>query len=152
VIETYYFGPHDDERTRRLAEKENRTSGFSLASFERVIGKLKYQLKHQESKSLAASIQRNLYKHLKRNNHRLQDVGIKTAPFVVLLDANMPSVLAEVTCLNNPREAARLATPAYREHIAEYLEQGIVEYLQKNQPTLHAIRGERHDDDTKDRS
>lgn len=152
VIETYYFGPHGDEPTRRLAEQENRSSGFSLASFERVIGKLKYEFKHQQSKSLAGSIHRNLYEHLKRRNHRLQDVGIKTAPFVVLLDANMPSVLAEVTCLNNPREAARLATPAYREHIAEYLDQGIVEYLQNNQPTWHAIRGARHDDDRKDRS
>jgi N-acetylmuramoyl-L-alanine amidase len=144
VIETYYFGPHSDEQTLRLAEAENQGSEFPISSFSEIIGKLRYRFKHQESQSLAAAIQRNLYRNLKRTNAKLQDVGIKTAPFVVLLGADMPSVLAEVTCLNNEEEEARLATPEYREEIAGYLERGIVEYLLQNQQKLNTILGARH--------
>jgi N-acetylmuramoyl-L-alanine amidase len=51
---------------------------------------------------------------------------------VILLGANMPSVLAEVTCLSNKNEEKKLAEPAYREQIAQYLEGGIVQYLEKS--------------------
>jgi N-acetylmuramoyl-L-alanine amidase len=152
VIETYYFGPHSDERTLRLAEAENEGSEFPISSFSEIIGKLRYHFKHQESRSLASAIQRNLFGNLKRTNRRLQDVGIKTAPFVVLLGVDMPSVLTEVTCLNNEEEEARLATPEYREEIAGYLERGIVEYLMQNQQELNTILGAKsHVDDDQDR-
>jgi N-acetylmuramoyl-L-alanine amidase len=131
VIETYYFGPHEDAEALKLAQLENQGSEFTLGSFSEIIGKLKYRLKHEESRALAGSIQHNLYRHLKLTNRSLQDVGIKTAPFVVLLGADMPSVLAEVTCLNNRREAKRLATAKYRGEIASYLEKGILQYIRQ---------------------
>jgi N-acetylmuramoyl-L-alanine amidase len=153
VIETYYFGPHSDEHTLRLAEAENEGSEFPISSFSEIIGKLRYRFKHQESRSLATAIQRNLFRNLRRTNRQLQDVGIKTAPFVVLLGVDMPSVLTEVTCLNNEQEEARLATPEYREEIAGYLERGIVEYLLQNQQELNTILGAKaHVNDDQDRS
>jgi N-acetylmuramoyl-L-alanine amidase len=54
---------------------------------------------------------------------------VKKAPFVVLIGADMPSILAEVTFLSNPDEEKRLQTPEYRQKIAEALYKGIVGYV-----------------------
>jgi len=52
------------------------------------------------------------------------------APFVVLLGVDMPSVLTEVTCLSSHEEEKKLNNEAYREDIARYMEEGIIQYLQ----------------------
>jgi N-acetylmuramoyl-L-alanine amidase len=63
----------------------------------------------------------------------VRNFGVKTAPFVVLLGVDSPSVLAEVSCITNIEEEAKLNTPAYRERIASYLEKGVHDYLQHKQ-------------------
>ncbi|MGD2083045.1 MAG: N-acetylmuramoyl-L-alanine amidase [Chromatiales bacterium] len=132
MIETYYFGPHQDEQTLKLAERENDGSEFAVGEFKEIIAKIGDTMKTQESKVLATSIQRNLFRNLKRRNQDLVSWGIKTAPFVVLLGVDVPSVLAEVSCITNPDEEQRLATEGYRDEIAGYLEKGIVGYLRKS--------------------
>ncbi len=136
VIETYYFGAQSDPATLRLAEKENQNSGYTLSDFKKMIKTIGDQLKHQESRTLAVVIQKNLYRNIKRHNHSVIDVGIKTAPFAVLMGTHMPSVLSELTCISNQLEEQRLSTPDYRDQLAEYLEQSIIEYLRKNQPEI----------------
>ncbi len=132
VIETYYFGPHKNKKDLLLAEQENRGTEYTLSDFKKILGKIENTLKTQESKSLALSIQRSLYKNIKKNNKNIKNFGIKTAPFVVLLGVNAPSVLAEVTCLSSSEEELKLNKAEYREAIALYLEQGIENYLNKN--------------------
>ena len=106
-----------------------------MAEFRELIAGLGDTLKQQESRKLASHIQKNVYETLGRDNRNIINVGIKTAPFVVLLGAEIPSVLAEVTCISNTEEEARLATPAYRDKIAGALERGILSYLkQSGQP------------------
>ena len=56
------------------------------------------------------------------------DPGVKTAPFVVLVSAEMPAILAEVSCLSNRQEVELLTRPLYREHIAQALARGIRRY------------------------
>ena len=53
---------------------------------------------------------------------------MKKAPFVVLIGANMPSILAEISFVSNPTDEAKLETPEYREKIAESLYKGIAKY------------------------
>jgi len=133
VIETYYFGAHSDEHTLRIAEKENQGSEYLMAEFKGMIKKISDKFKQQESKSLAMSIQENLIKNIRQQNGAALDGGIKSAPFVVLLGTDMPSILAEVTCISNQIEEKKLAKPEYREDIARYLEGGIIEYIKKSQ-------------------
>jgi N-acetylmuramoyl-L-alanine amidase len=70
----------------------------------------------------------SLYAGLKRGNEGLKDRGVKKAPFVVLIGANMPSILAEISFVTNPEDAAQLRTEEYRERVAESLYGGVAKY------------------------
>ena len=89
-------------------------------------------MKYQESKKLATSIQKSLYGNISKSNKDILDYGIKTAPFVVLLGVDVPSVLTEISCLSNEEEEAKLNYESYREAVATYLEEGVVRYLNNN--------------------
>jgi len=130
-LETYYFGPHADQRSLELAEKENRESDYAMGDFRGVIARIGDTLKTQESRDLADSIHRHLYSDLKRINHGLSDAGSKTGPFMVLLGVDVPSVLVEVSCISNKAEETRLGRPEYRDNVADFLKSGIVEYLDR---------------------
>ncbi len=129
-VETYFFGPHSDQRTLDLAKKENQNSEYAMGDFRQVIARIGDTLKTEESAQLATSIHNRLYTNLRRHSSGLLDAGAKSGPFVVLLGVEVPSVLVEVSCISNEAEALRLASPAYRESIASYLQMGIVEYLE----------------------
>lgn len=131
-IETYYFGPTDDSTIAELAARENADSHYPYAEFKDIIQKIGDTLKFQESKQLAYAVQRNLYQQMRKIDGRTSDHGIKSAPFVVLLGLDAPSILTEVSCLCNQDEEQRLKTSEYREDIASFLEKGIVTYLNKN--------------------
>ena len=131
-IETYYFGPHVDKEALLLAEKENKGTEYTLNDFKAIIQNIENTLKTQESKSLALYIQKSLYRNIRKQNKNVKNWGVKTAPFVVLLGVNIPSVLTEVTCLSNTNEEKKLNREHYRDEIAGYLEEGIVSYLNKN--------------------
>jgi N-acetylmuramoyl-L-alanine amidase len=130
-VETYYFGPHADQRSLDLAEKENRDSDYVMGEFREVIARIGDTLKTEESKRLATAIHKHLYTNLKRRNSDLVDARTKTGPFVVLLGVQIPSVLVEVSCISNKAEETRMSTPEYRDSVAGFLETGIVEYLER---------------------
>ena len=133
VIETYYFGAQAaDEQALELAALENRGSEYLMAEFRGMIQKIGDTFKQQESQTLAAAIQENLYRHIRREGGRIENRGIKMAPFIVLLGADMPSVLAEITCISSLEEERKLADPNRREDFARYLEGGIVNYLNRS--------------------
>ena len=58
----------------------------------------------------------------------LRDLGVKQAPFVVLIGATMPSVLAEISFVTNAQEGRLLKGNAYRQRIAESLFNAIRKY------------------------
>lgn len=138
IIETYYFGPSSDAKTLKLAEQENVGSQYGLSDFKEIIEKIGETLKLQESKELAASIQKNLFLNSKKHDGNVHNFGIKRAPFVVLLGVDVPAVLAEVSCLSNREEEIELNAEGHRENIARYLEAGILDYLNKGEVSYEA--------------
>ena len=130
-VETYYFGPHTDQQSLELAEKENHDSDYVMGEFRDVIARIGDTLKTEESKQLANSIHSHLYSNLKRRNRNLLDAGSKTGPFMVLLGVEVPSVLVEVSCISNKAEETRLSLPEYRDSVADFLKTGIVAYLEQ---------------------
>ena len=140
IIETYYFGPSDDKKTLGLAEKENAGSEYGLSDFREVVEMLGKTMKLQESKEFAESIQANLFLNRSKHTKDIQNHGVKRAPFVVLLGVDVPSVLAEVSCLSNPEEELDLNFESHRENIASYLATGIFDYLNKGARTHEAKR------------
>ena len=131
AIETYYFGPSQDEKTLRLAAQENTGSEYGLSDFRAIVEKLGKTMKLQESRELAKSIQTNLFVNSKKRNQSIENHGVKRAPFVVLLGLDVPSVLAEVSCLSNAQEEKDLNSETHRENVAGYLADGIFGYLNK---------------------
>ena len=131
MVETYYFGPSNDERTLKLARQENAGSEYGLSDFKEVVEKLGTTMKFQESKELAQSIQTKLFLNSRKHSEDIKDYGVKRAPFAVLLGVEVPSVLAEVSCLSNSDEEQELNSESHRENIATYLAAGIFAYLNK---------------------
>ena len=85
--------------------------------------------KIDESRQFAAEVDSSLYAGLEHGNAGLRDRGVKKAPFVVLIGANMPSILAEISFLTNPDDAEQLKESEYRERIAESLYRGVAKYV-----------------------
>jgi N-acetylmuramoyl-L-alanine amidase len=127
-IETYYLGPTDDPMLNELAASENRGSGYTLADYRRLLEGIYADVRQDESRALAESIQKNLHGDLVSVNPYLENWGVRKAPFVVLVATEMPAILAEVACLSNKEEANLLETDAYRQRIADALFKGIVAY------------------------
>lgn len=127
-IETYYLGTTDDPYVTELAAKENRESGYALADLRRLLDRIYSDLRGGKSRELAESVQAALHQSLSKVNPQLQDRGVKTAPFLVLVETEMPAILAEVSCLSNEKEARLLTKPLYRQFIAEALARGIETY------------------------
>jgi N-acetylmuramoyl-L-alanine amidase len=140
MIETYYFGPSNDERTLELAEKENAGSEYGLSDFKEVVERLGQTMKLQESKEFAESIQANLFLNSRRHSEDIKNFGVKRAPFVVLLGLDVPSVLVEVSCLSNLEEEQELNSEFHRENIAGSLAAGVFDYLNKGAPRHEAKR------------
>jgi N-acetylmuramoyl-L-alanine amidase len=138
IIETYYFGPTRDTKTLELAAEVNEGSDYSYSEYNEVIKEITNQLKFQESRRLAQSIQDALYLNMKKRKADVRNFGVKRAPFVVLLGVEMPAVLLEVGCLSNGEEENRLKDAAYRQSLAGYIEAGIIRYLDENKKRSRA--------------
>jgi N-acetylmuramoyl-L-alanine amidase len=93
-----------------------------------LVKKITLKEKLDESRELATEVQQSLYAGLATRHSTLRDRGVKKAPFVVLIGANMPSILAEISFDYNPTDEAKLQTPEYRQKIAESLYKGVAKY------------------------
>lgn len=129
-IETYYLGPTEDPFLTRLAANENSHSGHTMAEMRELLDGIFAGVRLDKSQDLAREIHDALYGSLSRVNPQLRDRGVKTAPFLVLVDTEMPAVLAEVAALSSQAEAAMLEKPLYREYIADSLAAGIISYAE----------------------
>jgi N-acetylmuramoyl-L-alanine amidase len=127
-IETYYLNFTSNPDALEVAARENAVSQKSIFELQDLVKKITLKDKIDESRELATDVQQSLYGGLATQHSTLRDRGVKKAPFVVLIGANMPSVLAEISFVSNPTDEAKLETPDYREKIAESLYKGIAKY------------------------
>jgi N-acetylmuramoyl-L-alanine amidase len=127
-VETYYLNFTTSKSSMELAAKENAGSQSTIFDLKDVLAKIAMRDKIDESREFASSVQNSLFALSARNNTALKNRGIKKAPFVVLIGASMPSVLAEIGFLTNPADEALLRKPEHRQKIAEALYKGIANY------------------------
>ncbi len=129
-IETYYMNFTSDPGALEVAARENATSQESVHELRDLIKKIALTEKTEESHEFALQVQREVYRKLETATGKQKDRGVKKAPFVVLIGANMPSILAEISFLSNPRDEKLLKKSSYRQKIAEALCRGVLEYAQ----------------------
>jgi len=128
-VETYYLNFTTSADALEVAARENAVSDQSIHQLSDLVKKITLQDKISESREFASDVQQSLYTGLEDGNAGLKDRGVKKAPFVVLIGANMPSILAEISFLTNPDDAHELRDPEYRERIAESLYRGVSRYV-----------------------
>lgn len=127
-VETYYLNFTTQPDALQVAARENAVSDQSIHQLSDLVKKIALKDKIDESREFAADVQQSLYDGLRKGNPGLKNRGVKKAPFVVLIGANMPSILAEISFVTNPKDAHELEEPAYRERVAESLYRGVAKY------------------------
>jgi N-acetylmuramoyl-L-alanine amidase len=137
-IETYYLNLKGSPEAMEVAARENASSQEGVHDLEDLVKKIARNEKIDESREFAEDIQDSLSKRIQKSTRIASNRGVRKAPFVVLIGADMPSILTEISFLSNPSDEKLLKKPEYRQRIAEGLFQGIVSYLQSlNSVTLN---------------
>jgi N-acetylmuramoyl-L-alanine amidase len=127
-VETYVLNFTTSKTALQLAARENATSDRSIHELHNLLEKIALKDKIDESREFAAKLQTSLSVVSRSGTQGAKNRGIKSAPFVVLIGAEMPSVLAEIGFLTNSSEEVLLRKPEYRQKIAEALYKGISAY------------------------
>jgi N-acetylmuramoyl-L-alanine amidase len=129
-IETYFLNFASNPEAEAVAARENSASGRTMHSLPEIVRAIALNNKLDESRDFADTVQRAMVRRLSTRNTQLKDLGVKQAPFVVLIGAAMPSVLAEISFVTNRQEVQLLKTAAYRQQIAEALLDAVLRYQQ----------------------
>ena len=128
-IETYFLNFAQNPHAEAVAARENAISPATLKDLQNLVKAITLNSKIDESRDFAAAVQEHMVAGV-RQEHPVPDRGVHTAPFYVLIGANMPAVLAEIAFVSNPDDERRLKTPEYREVLARSLLRGVKSYLE----------------------
>jgi N-acetylmuramoyl-L-alanine amidase len=128
-VETYYLNFTSSADALEVAARENAVSENSIHELQDLVKKIALKEKIEESREFAIEVQRAMHSGLSNKGLSMPDRGVKKAPFIVLIGANMPSVLAEISFVSNARDERRLQKPEYRQKVAESLYRGVARYV-----------------------
>ena len=128
-VETYYLNFTSSPEALEVAARENAVSEKSIHELQDLVKKIALKDKIDESREFAGDVQESLYGGLALEKAGIRDRGVKKAPFIVLIGANMPSILAEISFVSNPADERKLETAEHRQRIAESLYRGVSKYV-----------------------
>jgi N-acetylmuramoyl-L-alanine amidase len=129
-IETYYLNLKGSAEAMEVAARENATTQGGVHELQDLVMRIARTEKIDESKELAEDIQDSLAKRIQKSSKPVKNRGVRKAPFVVLIGADMPSILTEISFLSNPADEQMLKKPEQRQKVAEGLYQGVASYLE----------------------
>lgn len=127
-VETYYLNFTTSKSALDVAARENSGSQQTVYELQDLLEKIALKDKVEESREFATRIQSSLYNLSAKTNSHAKDRGVRKAPFIVLIGASMPSVLAEIGFLSNPHDENIMRRPEYRDRLAEALYKGVASY------------------------
>ncbi len=128
-IETYFLNMATDKQAMIVAARENATSEKNISDLQAILNDLMLNTKISESSRLAYSVQGGMLHQVKASYGDVRDLGVKQAPFYVLIGAQMPAILVEAGFLTNARERKRLLSTNYQERIAQGICSGLQVYM-----------------------
>jgi N-acetylmuramoyl-L-alanine amidase len=134
-VETYFLDFANNLGAAAVAARENAASGQAMGALPDFVKAIALNNKLDESRDFAALVQQSMVDRLRLTNKTVKNLGVKQAPFVVLIGASMPSVLAEISFVTNPQEAKLLKSNAYRQSVAEALFAAVRKYQTSLTPT-----------------
>ena len=127
-LETYFLNMATDERAVMVAARENATSEKHISDLQKILNDLMLNTKINESSRLAHEVQKGMVSRIKKRYKKVKSLGVKQAPFYVLIGAEMPAVLVEIAFISNPDEERRLRDPDFKERLATALFDSIKRY------------------------
>jgi N-acetylmuramoyl-L-alanine amidase len=127
-IETYYLNFATTPDAEAVAARENAASAQTMNTLAPIVKAIILNSKLDESRELATFIQSGLVRKTKTAANPTRDLGVKQAPFVVLVGAQMPSVLTEIAFITNKAEAGLMKQPAHRQVVAQALKDAVLKY------------------------
>ncbi|HWR16371.1 MAG TPA: N-acetylmuramoyl-L-alanine amidase [Terriglobales bacterium] len=128
-VETYYLNFTSSRDALEVAARENAVSEKSIHELQDLVKKIALKEKIEESREFALDVQSSLHAGLAAKAPAIRNRGVKKAPFIVLIGANMPSILAEISFISNPTDEKRLQSTEYRQKIADSLYKGVSKYI-----------------------
>ncbi len=131
-IETFFLNLATNDEAMRVAARENATTSHNISDMQDILSDLMQNSKIEESSRLAEFVQTSMISGLQNHNYRVKNLGVKQAPFYVLIGAEMPAILAEISFVTNPQEAERLKQDTYLQHLAEQIAVGVVDYVRNS--------------------
>jgi len=137
-IETYFLQKTRDEKSQRIAQRENAAvlQGADELSKDVIVDSVLNGPKIIESNKLAIDVQHNIMKRVQGRYSNVKNGGVRPAPFYVLVGASRPSILVEVGYITNSKERARLFTSDYQDRIAKGIVEGVNRYLDNREREL----------------
>lgn len=129
-IETYYLNLRGTPEAMEVAARENATSSQGIHDLQDVVRQIARTEKIDESKEFAEDVQNSLSSKIQKSAKTVKNRGVRKAPFVVLIGADMPSILTEISFLSNPADEQLLKKPEQRQHVAEGIFSGVSSYLE----------------------
>jgi N-acetylmuramoyl-L-alanine amidase len=129
-VETYFLNFASNPEAEAVAARENAGGAKTMRNLPDIVRAIALNNKLDESRDFAGSVQTSLYTRLQKTNKTVRNLGVKQAPFMVLVGATMPSILAEISFITNRQEALLLKTDKYKQQIAEALLAGVLRYQQ----------------------
>jgi len=129
-LETYFLNMATDERAVLVAARENSTSEKNLSDLQTILNDLMLNTKISESSKLAHEVHQGMLKRLRKSYKGIKTLGVKQAPFYVLIGAEMPAILVETGFITNPTERKRLLSQSYLESLAEGIVEGMSGYIE----------------------
>ncbi len=136
-IETYFLNLTTDDESITVAARENATSEKNISELQTILNDLLQNAKINESSRLATYVQQELCGKMELKYNRINNKGVKRAPFYVLIGAQMPAILVETAFISNKTECQRLKDPAYQNVLCDGIINGIRKYIKETQPTAY---------------
>jgi N-acetylmuramoyl-L-alanine amidase len=133
-VETFYLNLATHTEAMRVAALENATSTHNMSEMQDILSELMQNEKINESSQLAEFVQINMIDGLKKEKFYVKDLGVKQAPFYVLIGAEMPAILAEISFITNPEDAQLMKSDRYLQTLADHIVAGVLSYAE-NQKT-----------------
>jgi N-acetylmuramoyl-L-alanine amidase len=127
-IETYFLNFASHPEAEAIAARENAGSTRTMRELSEIVRAITTNNKRDESRDFATAVQASLFGGLRRTNRDMRNLGVKQAPFTVLVGASMPGLLTEIGFMTHKQEGGLLKTERYREQIAEALATGVLNY------------------------
>jgi len=129
-LETYFLNIATDERAVMVAARENATSEKNLSDLQAILNDLMLNTKISESSRLAHEVQKGIIGNVRKRYKSVKNLGVKQAPFYVLIGAEMPAILVETGFITNPTERKRLLSNTYLDSLADGIVAGIERYVE----------------------